>query len=138
VNNAAAAVAVADFNYPASRGNLLRESKLSYCVTTSTTNSSGVVTNTTNCYVYDGSARMALKIDDYTTKYDAYFTKGKAISVAQKVYDDAVIVENQARASYNQLLAATSVTPSTSGSEYLPWTGAEGILKRADALGGIR
>ncbi len=138
VNNAVAAVAVADFDYPASRANLLRESKLGYCVTTTSTNSSGVVTSTTNCYVYDGSGRVAPKVDDYTAKYDAYFTKGKAISAAQKVYDDAVAIENQARASYNQLVAATPNTTPVTGNELMPWAGADAILKRADALGGMK
>ena len=134
VNNAVAVEATALFDYNASRQNLIDRARRQYCVTT--TNSSGT---TTDCNLfYDGRASIAPKIDDYSNKYDRYFVKAKTVEGAQIAYNESLAAEDNARLSYQRLVAVNTATTTPGGTAVGGSVGAEAILRRADAKGGSK
>ena len=142
VDSAVAVEATALFDYNASRQNLINQSRRQYCVTTTTTTTSGsttTTTKTTDCNLfYDGRPRITPKIDDYASKYEQYFVKARTVEGAQINYDASLAAEDNARLSYQRLVAVNTATPTPGGTAVGGSVGADAILRRADAKGGSK
>ena len=142
VDNAVVGETNALFEYNASRNNLINQSRRQYCVTTTTTTTSNGTTTTTSmtdCNLfYDGRPSIRPKIDDYASKYEKYFVKAKTVEVAQTNYDASLAAEDNARLSYQRLVAVNTATTAPGGTAVGGSVGAEAILRRADAKGGSK
>ncbi len=139
-NEAAAAT-----NYTNSRQNLINLSYRQYCVTYQQLVIDSVIpfvfhyVTVTDCNrYYDGRNRITSKIDDFTDKYNRYYTKLKARETAQQSYDAALLSETNAQASYNRLVAVNTSLTIPGGTPLTASIGADAILQRADEKGGAK
>ncbi len=140
-NEATAATA-----YTNSRQNLINISYRQYCVTyqqivlVSIGPPPVFRTDTiTDCNrYYDGRGRITPKIDDFTDKYNRYYTKLKAQETAQASYNAALLSETNAQASYNRLVAVNTSLTIPGGTPLTASIGASAILQRADEKGGTK
>ena len=87
---------------------------------------------------YDGRAGMTAAFDAYVNAANDAFIDTKKLQLAQQNYDAALLAEQEAQAALDQLLAANTSPTAGAATPITVWSGAEGILRRADALGGTR
>ena len=138
--------ATAGTNYTTSRQTLIDMSYRQYCVTyqqlvlVSIGPPPVFRTDTiTDCNrYYDGRNRITAKIDDFTDKYNRYYTKLKALETAQQSYNAALQSETNAQSSYNRLVAVNTSLTIPGGTPLTASLGATAILERADEKGGTK
>jgi hypothetical protein len=128
LTNAIAAEAAALALYNTARANLIAANNRAYTVTVP-----GMPPVTTTLFI-NNQAAITAQLNTYETRYTTYSASLRDVNNAQASYDAAVSAEMSAQDFYNQLLAAVPPT----GAPISQWSGAEDILKAADAKGGIR